>query len=59
LKNQNNEETQMTIGNTVGASSAEHLNTWDSIPWSKVKAHVFRLQTRIAKAEREGRRGKV
>lgn len=49
----------MTIGNTVGASSAERLCTWDSIPWSKAKAHVFRLQTRIAKAEREGRRGKV
>ncbi len=49
----------MTIGNTVGASSAQRLCTWDSIPWSKAKAHVFRLQTRIAKAEREGHRGKV
>ena len=43
----------MTIDNTVGASSAERLCTWDSIPWPKAKAHVFRLQTRIAKAERE------
>lgn len=49
----------MTIGNPIGASSTKRLSTWDSIPWSKAKAHVFRLQTRIAKAEREGCRGKV
>lgn len=49
----------MTIDNTIGASSAERLCTWDSISWSKAKTHVFRLQMRIAKAEREGRRGKV
>jgi RNA-directed DNA polymerase len=48
----------MTTSNTVGASSTKP-STWHSIHWSKAKAHVFRLQTRIAKAEREGRRGKV
>jgi RNA-directed DNA polymerase len=59
LKNQNNEETQMTTKQPVGASSTIRHNDWDSIPWSQAKAQVLRLQMRIAKAEREGRRGKV
>lgn len=54
-----NEETQMTAGNPAGASSATRFNTWQSIPWVKAKAHVLRLQMRIAKAEREGKPGKV
>lgn len=49
----------MTTDKTAGASSAKRHSTWDSIPWSKAKAQVLRLQMRIAKAEREGRRGKV
>ena len=32
---------------------------WDSINWETVKAQVFRLQVRIAKAVREGRQGKA
>ena len=49
----------MTTRKPVGASSAERQSNWHSIPWPKVKAHVFRLQVRIAKAVREGRHGKV
>ena len=29
--------------------------SWDEIPWGKVEAHVSKLQTRIARATREGR----
>ena len=54
-----NEETQMTVGLLTGASSTSRCSTWQKIPWSKVTAHVFRLQVRIAKAEREGRPSKV
>jgi len=40
------------------ASSGEPL-TWDSIDWTQCKRNVSKLQTRIVKATREGRRGKV
>jgi len=40
-----------------GASSS--TLTWDSIKWKTVKAMVYRLQMRIAKAVREGRHGKA
>jgi len=43
---------------STGASSAKRLN-WPDLTWSTLQKHVFRLQVRIAKAEREGRRGKV
>jgi RNA-directed DNA polymerase len=33
--------------------------SWSSINWENIKAEVNRLQMRIAKAIREGRRGKV
>ena len=59
LENLNNEETQMTAGHTAGASSTTRCSTWQIINWSKAKALVLRLQMRIAKAEREGRHGKV
>ena len=49
----------MTTKQPVGASSTIRHSNWDSIPWSQAKAQVLRLQMRIAKAEREGRRGKV
>lgn len=49
----------MTTDSSVGASLTKRPNSWRSIPWSKAKAQVLRLQMRIAKAEREGRRGKV
>jgi len=43
---------------STGASSAKQLN-WSDLTWSTLQKHVFRLQVRIAKAEREGKRGKV
>ncbi len=49
----------MTTSNLAGASSTKRPHDWNAIPWSKAKAQVLRLQMRIAKAEREGRRGKV
>jgi RNA-directed DNA polymerase len=42
----------------AGAPDTSKLD-WDSIDWNEVKAHVYRLQTRIAKAFREGKHGKV
>jgi len=53
------EETQMTAEKSTGASSAKHPIDWQELPWSKISAHVFRLQVRIAKAEREGKKGRV
>ncbi len=41
----------------AGASSA--CNNWNAIDWQTAVAHVRRLQMRIAKAYREGKRGKV
>jgi RNA-directed DNA polymerase len=53
-------EKQMTTKTTlIGASSPCDSNAWGDIPWKRAKAHVFRLQMRIAKATREGRFGKV
>ena len=49
----------MTVKLITGASPTECEQSWQELPWSKIKAHVFRLQMRIAKAEREGRVGKV
>lgn len=54
-----NEETQMTVDLSAGASSAKQSNHWQVLPWSKIRKHVFQLQVRIAKAEREGKKGKV
>jgi RNA-directed DNA polymerase len=42
----------------AGASSAYNDN-WNTINWQPVVAHVRRLQMRIAKAYREGKKGKV
>ena len=39
--------------------AAMPIKDWDSINWKKVVAHVRLLQMRIAKAFREGKRGKV
>ena len=41
----------------TGAVSSKML--WDSVNWSTIETEVYRLQTRIAKAIREGRHGKV
>lgn len=54
-----NEETQMTVEQSTGASSAKPSSSWQELPWPKIRAHVFQLQVRIAKAEREGKKGKV
>jgi RNA-directed DNA polymerase len=47
------------IAISTGASSARALKDWSSYPWLKLQKHAFRLQVRIAKAERERKRGKV
>lgn len=49
----------MTVVKTTGASSTTRQSLWPTLPWAKIKAQVFRLQTRIAKADREGKKGKV
>jgi RNA-directed DNA polymerase len=59
LRNLNNEETQMTVDKTTGASSAKRQERWETLPWTKIKAQVFKLQTRIAKAEKENKKSKV
>ncbi len=58
MENRSNKGTQMTAINSTGASLAKRSNKWPQ-KWTKIWAHVLRLQMRIAKAEREGRKGKV
>ena len=52
-------KSQMTaVGKpATGASSTDE--SWDSIDWKPIKAHVKRLQMRIAKAVREGHHHKA
>ena len=49
----------MTVKKNTGASPTKRKHPWKDLPWSKMKADVFRLQMRIAKAEKEGKKGKV
>lgn len=49
----------MTVKLITGASPTARDQSWQDLPWSMINAHVFRLQMRIAKAEREGKVGKV
>lgn len=49
----------MTATKTTGASSTVPDDIWSEINWPAMEAIVLRLQMRIAKAEREGKRGKV
>jgi len=49
----------MTATRSTGASSAKPDDIWQDVNWPELEAIVLRLQMRIAKAEREGRRGKV
>jgi len=44
---------------STGASLARFPKDWSSYSWPGFQKHVLRLQVRIAKAEREGKRGKV
>ena len=59
MENCINEETQMTAITMTGASSEQQTDIWSSLNWQNIKKQVLRLQMRIAKAEREGKRGKV
>ena len=43
----------------TGASSAKPDDIWSELNWPALEGIVLRLQMRIAKAEREGKRGKV
>ena len=43
----------------AGASLSNGCIDWDSLNWPKIKAFVYRLQNRIAKAERMGKPSKV
>ena len=49
----------MTAIVSTGASSATPKDVWSELPWSALNGLVLRLQMRIAKAEREGKRGRV
>ena len=59
MENRIYEEKQMTGKLSTGAASANPEITWSAINWTVPKGIVVRLQMRIAKAEREGRHGKV
>ena len=59
LENCINEETQMTAITSTDASSAMPKDIWSDLNWPALEGIVLRLQMRIAKAEREGKRGKV
>lgn len=48
------------LNNSItGASPDNREIDWDNLNWTVIKQFVFRIQCRIAKAEREGKRGKV
>jgi RNA-directed DNA polymerase len=49
----------MTAITMTGASSEQLKDIWPSLEWPNIKKQVLRLQMRIAKAEKEGKRGKV
>jgi RNA-directed DNA polymerase len=59
LENRNHEGTQMTAIATLLTGAPSTTPRWETIQWSKAVGFVRRLQMRIAKAFREGRRGKV
>ena len=48
----------MTATKVTGASSA-CTTQWEELKWSTMEKQVIRLQVRIAKATREGKKGKV
>lgn len=51
--------TELRHSSITGASTNKRNIDWNSLNWTKIKAFVFHMQCRIAKAEREGRLGKV
>lgn len=50
---------QMTAITLTGAPSPSPKDTWNTLAWPKIQKQVLQLQVRIAKAERNGKRGKV
>ncbi len=50
--------TTMAIMESIGAPAASEIN-WSTIDWCQVESQVRRLQTRIAKAFREGKYNKA
>ena len=59
MENHINGAMQMTATKLTGAASTTLKDIWPALNWAKLNKHVLRLQVRIAKAEREGKRGKV
>ena len=60
MENRFYERMQMTAKETLtGALSTKAHGSWSTLSWDQIKALVFRLQMRIAKAERLGRKGRV
>lgn len=49
----------VAISSTGASSACKTSLTWQTLPWKKMQQQALRLQVRIAKAEREGRKGKV
>lgn len=49
----------MTVIQSTGALSAQANTLWSTLNWDHIKASVFRLQMRITKAERLGKKSKV
>ena len=49
----------MNESKTSCASTDQKWNTWESIDWTKCEMEVNKLQTRIVKAQKESRYGKV
>lgn len=49
----------MKSGKPSGCASPARFKTWNSIDWNAAEKHVRSLQLRIAKAIREGRKGKA
>ena len=45
--------------NASACATTDLPRTWDQIDWRQCERHVMRLQVRIAKASREGKRGRV
>jgi len=59
MENHINGAMQMSAIKLTGAASTTLKDIWPTLNWAKLTKHVLRLQVRIAKAERERKRGKV
>lgn len=54
-----NSENQLETSVMIPRVSRTETSNWHETDWNHANREVFNLQRRIAKAEREGRRGKV